>query len=242
MTLGPSRRRLDRDSAAGCRDEADGHAPVVCPRSAAAEVEQSRRLAAGFGFGRIAGRSGDQLREQSAYRRDLDRRENRSRRRSKKSCPDAKPEVVSRSSSWIGAPRGGHRWTLTAKDSPLARVDSLLKYEIQVADIDGLRLPHPIEGSIRIKPDRPPTVLASAARRAILPRRTRRVPEVNYIANDDYGISQLRLYVEVIHPGRHRTASAGDQADFARSRATGQAGAQTEPAAHRHLSPPLGAI
>jgi hypothetical protein len=27
------------------------------------------------------------------------------------------------------------------------------------------------------------------------------VPEINYSANDDYGISAMQMYVEVIHPG-----------------------------------------
>ncbi len=52
----------------------------------------------------------------------------------------------------------GRRWALTTKDSPLARVDSRIKYEIQVTDADGLHLPHPLDGSINIKADRPPSV------------------------------------------------------------------------------------
>ena len=99
-----------------------------------------------------------------------------------------------------------HRWTLTATDTPLAHIDSLLRYEIQVTDADGLRLPHPLEGSIRIKADRPPTVMASVDVQYFLP--TTGVPEINYSANDDYGISALRMYVEVIHQGGSPDTSA----------------------------------
>jgi hypothetical protein len=93
----------------------------------------------------------------------------------------------------------GRRWKLTPADTPLSHVDSLLKYEIQVTDIDGLHLPHPLDGSIRIKPDRPPSVTASVDVQYFLP--SSGVPEISYTANDDYGISAMRLFVEVIHSG-----------------------------------------
>ncbi|HKD36326.1 MAG TPA: DUF4175 family protein, partial [Pirellulales bacterium] len=100
----------------------------------------------------------------------------------------------------------GRRWKLTAVDTPLAHVDSLLKYEIQVTDIDGLHLPHPLDGSIRIKPDRPPTVTTSVDVQYFLPNSG--TPEISYTANDDYGISAMRLFVEVIHPGGSPETSA----------------------------------
>jgi hypothetical protein len=93
----------------------------------------------------------------------------------------------------------GRRWTLAATDSPLARIDSRVKYAIQVTDADGLHLPHPIEGAINIKADRPPTVMASVDVQYFLPNAG--VPEINYSANDDYGISAMQMNVEVIHPG-----------------------------------------
>jgi hypothetical protein len=100
----------------------------------------------------------------------------------------------------------GRRWKLTAADTPLAHVDSLLKYEIQVTDIDGLHLPHPLDGSIRIKPDRPPTVTAAVDVQYFLPNSG--VPEISYTASDDYGISAMRLLVEVIHAGSSPEAAA----------------------------------
>jgi uncharacterized protein DUF4175 len=93
----------------------------------------------------------------------------------------------------------GRRWALTTKDSPLAHVDSRVKYEIQVTDADGLHLPHPLDGSINIKPDHPPSVTASVDVQYFLPNAG--MPEVKYSATDDYGIAALQMYVEVVHPG-----------------------------------------
>jgi len=91
----------------------------------------------------------------------------------------------------------GHRWTLPLKGSPLARIDSPVKYQIQVTDEDGLHLPHPIEGHINIKVDRPPTIMASVDVQYFLPNSG--LPEINYTVNDDYGISKVQLYAEVVH-------------------------------------------
>jgi hypothetical protein len=92
----------------------------------------------------------------------------------------------------------GRHWTLPVEKTPLARIDSALKYEIQVTDEDGLHLPHPIDGYIRIKIDRPPTIIAAVDVQYFLP--TTGMPEINYTVNDDYGISRVQLYAEVIHP------------------------------------------
>jgi hypothetical protein len=100
----------------------------------------------------------------------------------------------------------GRRWTFATADSPLARVDSRVKYEIQVTDADGLHLPHPLEGSINIKADHPPTVSASVDVQYFLPNAG--VPEIKYSASDDYGVAALQMYVEVVHPGGHPDTSA----------------------------------
>lgn len=112
---------------------------------------------------------------------------------------DKKPVTTKKQFPLAKQDADGRRWTLAAKDTPFERIDSLLKYEIQVTDVDGLRLTHPLEGSIHIKGDRPPAALASVDVQYFLPNSG--VPEINYSANDDYGISDLRLLVEVIHPG-----------------------------------------
>ena len=145
----------------------------------------------------------------------------------------------------------GRRWSLTARDTPLARIDGLTKYRIQVTDINGIGLPHPLEGSIHIKPDRPPTVMAAADVQYFLPNTG--VPEIKYSANDDYGISALQMHVELIHPGTAADAASDSATDAAQFRVWSDpdfhsqteadaASAQAEPAAHRSLSPPVGAI
>ena len=78
-----------------------------------------------------------------------------------------------------------------------------------MTDIDGLHLPHPLDGSIRIKPDRPPTVTASVDVQYFLPNSG--VPEISYTASDDYGISAMRLLVEV--DSRRQLSGSGSRAD-----------------------------
>jgi hypothetical protein len=99
------------------------------------------------------------------------------------------------------APRDsdGRHWALPAAASPLARIDDGVKYQIQVTDEDGLHLPHPMEGYIRIKIDRPPTITASVDTQFFLPNTD--LPEIHYTANDDYGLSAIRATVEIQHEG-----------------------------------------
>ena len=101
----------------------------------------------------------------------------------------------------------GRHWTLAVAKTPLARIDSALKYEIQVTDEDELHLPHPIEGFIRIKVDRPPTIFAAVDVQYFLP--TTGMPEITYTVNDDYGISRVQLYAEVIHAPPVSTGAVG---------------------------------
>jgi hypothetical protein len=101
----------------------------------------------------------------------------------------------------------GRHWTLPVAKTPLARIDSALKYEIQVTDEDGLHLPHPIDGFIRIKVDRPPTIFAAVDVQYFLP--TTGMPEITYTVNDDYGISRVQLYAEVIHAPPGAASSVG---------------------------------
>jgi hypothetical protein len=85
-------------------------------------------------------------------------------------------------------------WRLAESESPLHNVRSDLQYELQVLDADGLSLQSPIRGSVRIRPDHPPTGLAEVIHKVVLPAAE---PVVEYRAGDDYGISRLALLVEV---------------------------------------------
>ncbi len=102
----------------------------------------------------------------------------------------------------------GRAWSLPTKGSPLASINQPVKYQIQVTDEDGLQLPHPIDGYLRIQTDRPPTVTAAVDVQYFLP--TAGVPQIRYTVGDDFGISQIRLFVEVVRAGSTKAESPGE--------------------------------
>ena len=89
---------------------------------------------------------------------------------------------------------GALAWTLPEQGSPLANIRSELRFQIQVRDADGLSLESPIRGSIRIRPDRPPSGSADLVHKVVLPTAE---PVIEYRAADDYGLSQVVLLAEV---------------------------------------------
>jgi hypothetical protein len=88
----------------------------------------------------------------------------------------------------------GLRWSLAQADSPLVRIRDEVRYEIQVIDRDGLSLESPLRGTIRIRPDRPPTGSAEVVHKVVLPAAE---PVIEYRATDDFGLSKLVLVAEV---------------------------------------------
>jgi hypothetical protein len=91
----------------------------------------------------------------------------------------------------------GKSWHLSQHgggSSPLSRVTKELTYEIQVLDADGLSLETPLRGTIRIKPDRPPSGGAEVVHKVVLPDAQ---PVIEYRANDDFGIARVRLAVDI---------------------------------------------
>jgi hypothetical protein len=78
--------------------------------------------------------------------------------------------------------------------SPLANITEAVKFDLRVVDQDGLELPTPIEGLVRVKPDRVPSGTITAVVQQLLPQAT---PELDLRATDDYGLSQLRLLVSI---------------------------------------------
>ncbi len=88
----------------------------------------------------------------------------------------------------------GQLWTLADTDSPLKAVAQPLRYEVQVIDEDGLSLPKPFEGSVRIKPDQMPQIAGRALTRFVLPNAR---PPVHFRATDDFGIAKLLAHVDV---------------------------------------------
>jgi len=111
-------------------------------------------------------------------------------------------------------------WSLQGGDSPLREISRELRYEIQVVDLDGLSLEAPIRGTIRIRPDEPPSIVADVLHKVVLPTAE---PVIRYRATDDYGISKIALLVSVERSAAKTMPSpAYDSAD---------AGAAAQPAA-----------
>lgn len=81
-----------------------------------------------------------------------------------------------------------------AANSPLGNITDAVKFDLRVVDQDGLELPSPIEGLVRVKPDRTPTGTISAVVQQLLPQAT---PELDLRATDDYGLAGLRLLVSI---------------------------------------------
>ncbi len=90
----------------------------------------------------------------------------------------------------------GRLWTLDSANTPLAAIAKPLRYQIQVTDSDGMHLPQPIEGMLRIKPDQKPRIFTSAVAKQILPTA---VPPIDYRVSDDYGVQALTVHVEITH-------------------------------------------
>lgn len=85
-------------------------------------------------------------------------------------------------------------WQLPSEGTPLAKVTEGLRYTLDVVDVDGLTLPEPIDGLIRIKTDRPPRVTAALVTQHVLPTGK---PRVAYGVLDDFGVAGLRLLYQV---------------------------------------------
>ncbi len=96
-------------------------------------------------------------------------------------------------------------WSLPERHSPLADVRREVRYEIQVVDLDGLSLEAPIRGTIRIRPDEPPTIVADMLHKAVLPTAE---PVIHYRATDDFGISRIAVLVAVERSSARGTASS----------------------------------
>jgi hypothetical protein len=86
------------------------------------------------------------------------------------------------------------RWSLPAEMAALTNVRRELRYEVQATDSDGLSPQIPVRGTIRIRPDLPPSGVATLVHRVVLPTAE---PVVTFRATDDYGVARLALVVDV---------------------------------------------
>jgi hypothetical protein len=101
---------------------------------------------------------------------------------------------VSRRCDLVASDAEGWTWSAPSDASLLRDFRQDVRYEVQVLDNDGLSLETPITGTIRIRPDRPPTGQAEVIHQFVLPAAE---PVVSYRAGDDFGISHAALLVEV---------------------------------------------
>lgn len=85
-------------------------------------------------------------------------------------------------------------WKLPESVTAFAHIDEEIRFEIQVTDRDNLHLESPIQGQIRLKPDRAPSGTATVVHKVVLPAAK---PRVEYRANDDYGIAKLLIHTQV---------------------------------------------
>ena len=94
--------------------------------------------------------------------------------------------------------RAGDRaaeWEFAAAESPLARLDRTVAYEIRIVDEDGLGADSPLVGSIRVKPDAPPRVTADVQTRLVLPTAA---PRLAWRVADDHAIARLEIVAEPV--------------------------------------------
>ena len=189
------RRGPDRyGSAADDRDAAGARSAALCPaQQGLVRSDQP----AGFGPGRHVDRSDRPVHEQQA-----------AGSRSWMLVEVAGKDETSH--ELVKTDANGLAWTLPEKESPLANIRQELRYEIQVTDDDGLCLESPIRGTIRIRPDRPPTGSAEVVHKVVLPTAE---PVIEYRATDDFGLSKIALVAEVerFDPRPKPRAAAADR-------------------------------
>ena len=86
-------------------------------------------------------------------------------------------------------------WQLAGTASPFARVTADLRYEVVVSDADDMTPEHPVQGSIRIRPDQKPSITGDAITLYVLPTGT---PRITYNAQDDFAVNGVKLHLEVV--------------------------------------------
>jgi hypothetical protein len=84
----------------------------------------------------------------------------------------------------------GDQFTLTDDDSPLAKVASTLRYEVQVVDQDDLGLERPISGTLQVRTDQPPRIAVATATQFVLPNAS---PRVRFGAVDDFALDRITV-------------------------------------------------
>jgi hypothetical protein len=127
-------------------------------------------------------------------------------------------------------------WSVKAGASPLAQIHEELRYEAQVIDADDLSLETPIRGTIRIRPDQPPTGVAEVVHKVVLPTAA---PVVAYRASDDYGISGLAVVVDIQRGASSPTAQSAPDESSAADHPAAVPAAAVATESHRFVVPAI---
>jgi len=113
--------------------------------------------------------------------------------------PLAKAELVIGSERFSFAAQDAERrvWKLPS-ETPLARVVEPVAFDVEVVDGDGMAPEQPLHGHIYIEADRAPRVAAAIVTERVLPGAH---PGIAWGAADDYGLTEVRLLLQVTRPG-----------------------------------------
>jgi len=94
--------------------------------------------------------------------------------------------------------REGDRFVLAGADSPLNKVATTVRWQVQVTDQDGLSLERPVSGVLQVRPDQPPNIAIATATRLVWPKAN---PKIQYKALDDYALDRVVATLSVEGPG-----------------------------------------
>ena len=93
------------------------------------------------------------------------------------------------------------------EDTPFRNVMRPTRFTLRVIDEDGLQPAGTLQGSLRIKADRPPTASARLVHQVVLPTAK---PVIEYRVNDDFGVSVIRLIVTIQNTSEEFVAVTND--------------------------------
>jgi|GEM_PF-1284328 len=99
-------------------------------------------------------------------------------------------------------------WEIGEAESPLARLEKTVAFELRIVDEDGLGADMPLVGSIRIKPDAPPRVTADVQTRLVLPMA---VPRVAWRVADDHAVASVVVVAEAVAAPSGSESQRGDR-------------------------------
>lgn len=112
-----------------------------------------------------------------------------------KSLANATVTIDGRQLPLVAAAGDASRWLLADAGSPFHHVTEPFEYRIQVTDTDGLTLPSPIRGQVRLRVDREPRIAAAFASRHYIPTAS---PQLSWGASDDFGLQLVKLHIQVV--------------------------------------------